>query len=215
MAVLAGDFLLARASVALARLRNVQVLELLASVIANLVEGEFMQLRNGGAGGRETRFDYYLEKTYLKTASLIAKSCRAVTVLGGCREEVCGIAYDYGRNVGMGFQLVDDMLDYTAVSSVLGKPAGADLRLGLATAPILYAAREFPEVWELIDRKFCEEGDVERAFEYVGESGGVERTRELAEGYVDAAVGDIMKLPESCARDALVNLTRSVLNRKK
>jgi hexaprenyl-diphosphate synthase len=214
MAVLAGDFLLARASVALARLRNVQVLELLATVIANLVEGEFMQLRNGGAGSHDTRFDYYLEKTYLKTASLIAKSCRAVSVLGGCREDVSNIAYDYGRNVGMGFQLIDDMLDYTSISGILGKPAGADLRGGLATAPVLFAAKEYPELWVLIDRKFSWDGDVEKALEYVGMSGGVEKTRVLAEEYVDAAVDGIMGLPESRAREALINLTRSILNRK-
>jgi hexaprenyl-diphosphate synthase len=224
MAVLAGDFLLARASVALARLRNVQVLELLATVIANLVEGEFMQLRNGSKDGK--RFDYYLEKTYLKTASLIAKSCRACAVLGGCGESVAGISYDYGRNIGMSFQvsnvsntnwnqLIDDMLDFTAISEQLGKPANADLKLGLATAPVLFAADEFPILWELIDRKFNQPGDVEMALELALKSDGIEKTRRLAGTYVDGAVNAVMGLPESKARDALVELTRSVLNRSK
>jgi hexaprenyl-diphosphate synthase len=121
MAILAGDFLLARASLALARLRNLEVVELLATVISNLVEGEFMQLRNSAldsAASKWTfpstdvgftedtpRFNYYMEKTYMKTASLIAKSCQAATVLGGCSKEVNEAAYNYGKNIGLAFQV--------------------------------------------------------------------------------------------------------------
>jgi len=101
--ILAGDFLLARASVALARLRNPEVIELLATVIANLVEGEFMQLKSTQTD--KTIFERYIEKTYMKTASLIAKSCRASSVLGGCTEEVADIAYNYGKNLGLAFQV--------------------------------------------------------------------------------------------------------------
>lgn len=167
MAVLAGDFLLGRASVALARLRNAEVVELLATVIANLVEGEFMQLKNTASD--ETRPEwsedalaYYLNKTYLKTASLISKSCRAAALLGGASAETVDAAYGYGKNLGLAFQLVDDMLDYTRSEKELGKPAGADLELGLATAPLLFAWRERPELGELVGRKFAGEGDVRR-----------------------------------------------------
>lgn len=109
MAVLGGDFLLARASIALARLRNHEVTELISTVIANLVEGEFMQLRNGqvenGRNRSMTTFEYYMEKTYMKTASLISKSCRSSAVLGGASDEVCDIAYTYGKNIGLAFQV--------------------------------------------------------------------------------------------------------------
>jgi hexaprenyl-diphosphate synthase len=104
MAILAGDFLLARASVALARLRNPEVVELSATAIANLVEGEFMQLKNESSKGTTT-FEYYMEKTYMKTASLIAIGCRAASVLGGSTQEVSEIAYTYGRNIGLAFQV--------------------------------------------------------------------------------------------------------------
>lgn len=181
MAILAGDFLLARASVALARLRNVEVVELLATVISNLVEGEFMQLRNSALNGEKgwlqhakdmlkasndealnDKFEYYIEKTYLKTASLIAKSCRAAAVLGGCSEEVADASYTYGKNLGLAFQLVDDMLDFTTSADEFGKPVNADLKLGLATAPVLYAAEQFEELYPLIERNFDGEGDVEK-----------------------------------------------------
>jgi hexaprenyl-diphosphate synthase len=165
MAVLAGDFLLGRASVALARLRDPEVTELLATVIANLVEGEFMQLKNTALDEKEPRWSedtiaYYLQKTYLKSASLISKSCRAAALLGNSVPEVVEAAYSYGRNLGLAFQLVDDMLDYTISGAELGKPAGADLELGLATAPLLFAWKERPELGKLVGRKFAGEGDV-------------------------------------------------------
>lgn len=175
MAVLAGDFLLGRASVALARLRDPEVVELLASVIANLVEGEFMQLRNTATetnSGTPVKWspevmEYYLQKTYLKSASLISKSCRAAALLGPARQipEAVDAAYRYGKNLGLAFQLVDDMLDYTVSGAELGKPAGADLQLGLATAPLLYAWEEDASLGALVGRHFADSGDVQRVSE--------------------------------------------------
>ncbi len=167
MAVLAGDFLLSRASVALARLRDAEVTELLATVIANLVEGEFMQLKNTAKDEKnpvwtEDAITYYLQKTYLKSASLISKSCRAAALLGGSDATTVEAAYMYGKNIGLAFQLVDDMLDYTISEEELGKPAGADLELGLATAPLLFAWKDNKELGSLVGRKFSEKGDVAR-----------------------------------------------------
>ena len=169
MAVLAGDFLLGRASVALARLRDAEVVELLATVIANLVEGEFMQLKNTAQDEArpvwtEDTITYYLHKTYLKSASLISKSCRAAALLGQCTPDVVEAAYAYGRNLGLAFQLVDDMLDYTISGEELGKPAGADLELGLATAPLLFAWRQHQELGALVGRKFSGDGDVQMVY---------------------------------------------------
>lgn len=167
MAVLAGDFLLGRASVALARLRDPEVTELLATVIANLVEGEFMQLKNTARDEQnplwtEDTVTYYLQKTYLKSASLISKSCRAAALLGQSKPEVVEAAYVYGKNLGLAFQLVDDMLDYTVSGEELGKPAGADLELGLATAPLLFAWKDNKDLGALVGRKFSKEGDVQK-----------------------------------------------------
>jgi hexaprenyl-diphosphate synthase len=166
LAVLAGDFLLGRASVALARLRDPEVTELLATVIANLVEGEFMQLRNTASDSKSPVWTsdtlaYYLQKTYLKSASLISKSCRAAALLGQSAPSVVDAAYNYGKNLGLAFQLVDDMLDYVVSGEELGKPAGADLELGLATAPLLFAWERCPELGKLVGRKFSEDGDVQ------------------------------------------------------
>lgn len=177
----AGDFLLARASLALAQLRNTDVVEMLAVVIANLVEGEFMQLKVQPE--QALSFDYYIKKTYalpflprcplcrgriftracryLKTATLIAKSCQAAALLGNYPPDVCEIAYQYGRNIGLAFQLVDDVLDVTGTDASLGKPAAVDLKLGLATAPVLFAAETYPQLIPLIQRQFDRPGDAE------------------------------------------------------
>jgi hexaprenyl-diphosphate synthase len=192
-AILGGDFLLGRASAALSRLGESEVVELIASVINNLVEGEILQMNKVAQQGAALvgasyvggdSWNIYLKKTYLKTASLMAKGARAAVVLGGAREgEVWKeVAYAYGRNLGIAFQvcrpclctppiavpmmdhtlqLVDDVLDYESGETALGKPGGADLQLGLATGPALYAWEEHAEMGALIARKFEKEGDVE------------------------------------------------------
>ncbi|KAF4634506.1 hypothetical protein G7Y89_g3604 [Cudoniella acicularis] len=220
MAVLAGDFLLSRASVALARLRDAEVTELLATVIANLVEGEFMQLKNTARDEKnpvwtEDTVSYYLQKTYLKSASLISKSCRAAALLGGTDATTVDAAYLYGKNLGLAFQLVDDMLDYTISETELGKPAGADLELGLATAPLLFAWKNNPELGSLVGRKFGVEGDVARARELVLQSDGLEQTRALAEEYANRAISSISSFPESEAKGGLVEMAFKTLKRRK
>ena len=220
MAVLAGDFLLGRASVALARLRDAEVIELLATVIANLVEGEFMQLKNTALDEKnptwsEDAFSYYLQKTYLKSASLISKSCRAAALLGQNSQDVVEAAYSYGRNLGLAFQLVDDMLDYTTSAAELGKPAGADLELGLATAPLLFAWKDNQQLGILVGRKFAADGDVQMARELVTRSDGLEQTRALAQDYADKAADAIAMFPDSEAKEGLLEMCVKATKRRK
>ncbi|KAL8874057.1 MAG: hypothetical protein Q9174_000562 [Haloplaca sp. 1 TL-2023] len=220
MAVLAGDFLLGRASVALARLRDAEVIELLATVIANLVEGEFMQLKNTSLDESmpkwtEETLSYYLQKTYLKSASLISKSCRAAALLGQNTPEVVEAAYSYGKNLGLAFQLVDDLLDYTTSGEQLGKPAGADLELGLATAPLLFAWKEHKELGVLVGRKFAAEGDVQTARHFVAQSTGLEQTRALAQQYADNAIQAISSFPDCEAKQGLIEMCTKTMKRRK
>ncbi|KAI9470028.1 MAG: solanesyl pyrophosphate synthase [Benjaminiella poitrasii] len=219
MAVLGGDFLLARASLALARLRNAECVELMTTCIANLVEGEFMQLRNtkeesDGQVKKLSTFDHYMQKTYMKTGSLIAQSCKASAVLGGSTAEVASDVFVFGKNIGLAFQLVDDMLDFTVSAAELGKPAGADLKLGLATAPVLFAWEEFPELEPLIKRKFSQKGDAEKARDLVYQSDGLKKTLELAEHHCRLATDALYKLPPSDARAALIQITEKLLTRR-
>lgn len=263
MAVLAGDFLLGRASVSISRLRNPEVIELLSTSIANLVEGEFMQLKNtvfqpnedlidegkiipkptgvintyvheysvaipkkdenndNGNGITheqqvEAAFEYYIHKTYLKTAALLSKSCRSAGILSGANEIVIDNCYQFGRNIGLCFQMVDDILDYTQTSESLGKPGHADLKLGLATAPILFAWKENPALGELISRKFKKEGDIEIAMNEVYKYDGLKKTEKMAQNYCNLALQNLRNvLPESDSRSALEFLTNAILTRSK
>ncbi|XP_049480701.1 all trans-polyprenyl-diphosphate synthase PDSS1 isoform X4 [Neofelis nebulosa] len=212
-AVLAGDLILSAASIALARIGNTTVISILTQVIEDLVRGEFLQL--GSKENENERFAHYLEKTFKKTASLIANSCKAVSVLGCPDPAVHEIAYQYGKNVGIAFQLIDDVLDFTSCSDRMGKPTSADLKLGLATGPVLFACQQFPEMNAMIMRRFSLPGDVDRAQQYVLQSDGVQQTTYLAQQYCHEAVREISKLRPSPERDALIQLSEIVLTRDK
>jgi len=215
VAILSGDFLLARASIRLSYLENFEVTRLISTVIAELVEGELMQIKPTSLDSPEIAFQQYLDKTYKKTASLIANGCRAVALLGECNSTLVEIATNYGKNLGLAFQLIDDLLDFTGSQQTLGKPAAVDLSLGLATAPVLFAREEFPELSEMIERKFEREGDVLKARKLVEKSQGLKKTRELAQVFRDKAVEAIQPLKPSAGKTALLELADLVLNRKK
>ncbi|XP_066574168.1 all trans-polyprenyl-diphosphate synthase PDSS1 [Amia ocellicauda] len=212
-AILAGDFILSAASMALARIGNNTVVAVLSQVIEDLVRGEFMQL--GSKENENERFKHYLEKTFKKTASLIANSCKAVSILVSSDPEVHEVAFQYGKNVGIAFQLIDDVLDFTSCANQLGKPSAADLRLGLATGPVLFACQQFPELHVMIMRRFNSAGDVENAWKYVLQSDGVQQTNYLAQRYCQEAIRQISKLHHSPERDALIQLTEIILTRNK
>jgi hexaprenyl-diphosphate synthase len=111
--------------------------------------------------------------------------------------------------------LVDDVLDFEGTLSQLGKPALADLKAGLVTAPVLFAAEEYTELEPLIDRKFKERGDVNRAVELVFASNGIDRTKQLARVHAEYAMDAILELDSSEYRDALVHLANKVVARTK
>jgi all-trans-nonaprenyl-diphosphate synthase len=211
VAVLAGDFLFAQSSWYLANLDNLAVVKLLSEVIMDLAEGEIQQGLN--------RFDAsltleaYLEKSYYKTASLIANSSKAAGVLSGLSPEENMNLYNYGRDIGLAFQIVDDILDFTASSETLGKPACSDMASGNLTAPVLFALEEKPFLETLIEREFAQEDDLEQAIALVKDSQGIQRSRELAASHTQAAVGHLANLPPTESRQALLELADYVLSR--
>ena len=225
---MAGDFILSVGSKLLSQVGDKEVVVILSQVLADLVQGEFQQLENKND---ESRFEHYLSKSFNKTASLMAYSCRANAVLAGVNTNMAEQAFQYGRNIGIAFQLVDDLLDFIVSADQLGttvdiedsdekfvisgKPAAADLKLGLATAPVLFAAEKFPELNEMIGRRFEAEGDVEKAFKLVQESGGLNETRDLAKKHCEAAIAALGHFSESKYKTALVDMCDKVLNRMK
>ncbi|CAO3645281.1 unnamed protein product [Cunninghamella blakesleeana] len=220
MAVLAGDFLLARASLALAQLRNAECIELMATCIANLVEGEVMHVKKGEDGHIDSTtnqqqqqheqqdqisdLDYYLHQSYLKTGSLIAQSCKSSAVLSGADKDVTKIAYDYGKHIGLAIQLISDL-------QVFAKKAATLDHLSI-NAPLLFASEEFPELKQIIKGNFSHEDDLEKARNLVYQSHGLKRTIELADIHKQQAIKAIQKLPTSRAQVALIQLAKNVGN---
>ncbi|MEM6598959.1 MAG: solanesyl diphosphate synthase [Cyanobacteria bacterium P01_D01_bin.36] len=213
VAILAGDFLFAQSSWYLANLDNLDVVKLLSRVIMDLAEGEIRQ----GLKYFDTSLsiEAYLDKSYYKTATLIANSSKAVGVLSDVSEVLAEDLYQFGRSLGLAYQVVDDILDFTGSEEVLGKPAGSDLRSGNLTAPVLYAMEEVPYLKTLIEREFSESEDFEQAIELVNNSGGLDRARALATHHAHHAVERLGALPPSPSRQALEDISEYVLRRLK
>jgi all-trans-nonaprenyl-diphosphate synthase len=211
VAVLAGDFLFAQSSWYLAHLDNLQVVKLLSEVIMDLAEGEIRQGLN--SFDAELSLEDYLQKSYYKTASLIANSAKASAVLSEVSPEIQECFYEYGKHLGLAFQIVDDILDFTGSEEVLGKPAGSDLSNGHLTAPAIYALEEYPGLAALMEREFSQEGDLDQALTWVRHSKGIERARELALYHAQYSADSLAGLDGSPAKDCLLNLTDYVVCR--
>jgi all-trans-nonaprenyl-diphosphate synthase len=211
VAVLAGDFLFAQASWHLANLDDLEVVKLLSRVIMDLAEGEVRQGLYRYDTGQS--FETYLEKSYCKTASLIANSSRAAGVLSGLPEARLNDLHHFGRQLGLAFQVVDDILDFTGSDQQLGKPAASDLASGYLTAPVLFALQERPALARVIEREFSEPDDLDQALELVRDSDAISRSRALAETFAREAHEAIEWLPPSEPRSALRALPEFVLSR--
>lgn len=211
VAVLAGDFLFAQASWHLANLDDLDVVKLLSRVIMDLADGEVRQGLYRYDTGQS--FETYLDKSYCKTASLIANSARAAGVLSGLAPLQLDDLYRFGRQLGLAFQVVDDILDFTGDDAQLGKPAASDLASGYLTAPALYALEERPALAGLIEREFSQEGDLEQALALVRGCEAIPRSRALAEGFAREAGEALGWLPVSDASRALRGLPDFVLSR--
>lgn len=211
IAVLAGDFLFAQSSWYLANLDNLEVVKLLSKVIMDLAEGEIQQ--GLSRFDSDLTFEAYLEKSYCKTASLLANSGKAAGILSGIARDRVDQLFEYGRHLGLAFQIVDDILDFTESSETLGKPAASDLRSGHLTAPVLYALEEQPSLETLIAREFAEDQDLDRALTIVHETGGIERSRDLARHHAEIARQNLGHLEPSESKDALDGLVDYVLRR--
>lgn len=211
IAILAGDFLFAQSSWYLANLDNLEVVKLLSEVIMDLATGEIQQGLN--CFDASISIESYLQKSYYKTASLMANSSKAAGLLSEVSRETVEHMYSYGRHFGIAFQIVDDILDFTSTTDTLGKPVGSDLKSGNLTAPVLFALGEKPSLEVLIDREFSQEGDLEQALELIQNSQGIQQARELAAHHAKLAIEHLAILPPSESHQALINIAEYTLSR--
>ncbi|KAL6848731.1 hypothetical protein ACP4OV_021314 [Aristida adscensionis] len=211
VAVLAGDFMFAQSSWFLANLENIEVIKLISQVIKDFASGEIKQASS--LFDCDVTLDDYLLKSYYKTASLVAASTRSAAIFSGVGTTICEQMYEYGRNLGLSFQVVDDILDFTQSAEQLGKPAGSDLAKGNLTAPVIFALQDEPRLREIIDSEFSETDSLATAIELVHQSGGIRRAQELAKEKGDLALQNLQCLPRSEFRSALENVVKYNLQR--
>ncbi len=141
--VLAGDYLFARAAGFAAETENVRVVQLFADTLRIICEGELRQLFSSRQW-RQPKEDYY-PRIFAKTASLFAAATRSGAILADATPAQEQALYDFGYNLGMAFQIVDDVLDYASDEATLGKPVGGDLRQGIVTLPFYYFLQSLPD----------------------------------------------------------------------
>ncbi|KAF5374968.1 hypothetical protein D9758_000504 [Tetrapyrgos nigripes] len=220
LAILGGDFLLGRASCTLSRLGDDEVVELIASVISNIVEGTIWRMKNvpsshpiPSPSNPDRAWRNYFNRIYLEHASLLAKGARGAVILGGSREgEILKeVAYAYGRHLGLANQLTKDTVDYEATEGQFDRPEDEASQADTPTGPLLYAWEDHPELGPLILRNFSNSGDAEHARHLIRVSSGVERTRALARTHAEKARKLLYLLPRSDTRDALEELTERVV----
>ncbi|KAG4960671.1 Solanesyl diphosphate synthase 1 [Glycine soja] len=211
VAVLAGDFMFAQSSWYLANLENIQVIKLISQVIKDFASGEIKQASS--LFDCDVQLDEYLIKSYYKTASLIAASTKGAAIFSGADSSVTEKMYEYGRNLGLSFQVVDDILDFTQSAEQLGKPAGSDLAKGNLTAPVIFALEKEPKLRDIIESEFSEVGSLEEAINLVKSCGGIERAQELAKEKADLAIQSLQCLPQSVFRLALEDMVAYNLQR--
>lgn len=220
IAVATGDYLFARASELSADL-GVEVTRIMAQTIATLCEGEIREVQ-GSRGALppdvprlDAGLEHYLAVVSEKTASLIATSCRLGPLLAGCSAAEVEASARYGWNVGMAFQLSDDILDIASDPDQSGKTPGTDLREGVRTLPVLYALEDEPEgeLAALLDRDVLVDSDVDRALDLLRGNLALDRARDTATDYAQTAIDELVAFQDGPVVKALRRLAEYAVER--
>jgi octaprenyl-diphosphate synthase len=214
--VLAGDWLYMQAFQIALRERNFRILDLLIGLTQNMVEGELLQLERIGV--IDVSEADYMELVDRKTAGLFATCARLGALVAGADEAAESKLGEYAWNLGMAFQLVDDVLDFSADESVLGKPVGSDLREGKVTLPLIYALAEAaPEERQLVEtvlrQRSYEEVPLKKIVAAMKRHRGIACARERAQAFAEKAREILATFPPSPYQRALSVVTGMVTDR--
>lgn len=214
-AVLMGDWLYMSAFETSLAERSLSILDILTAVTRKMTEGELLQLTL--LGRTDLSEAQYLDILQRKTAFLFSACCEIGAILGGADDERRTALRNYGLQLGTAFQLVDDLLDFTATDEILGKAAGADLLEGKLTLPLIYLLEQDSslraDVQTVMREGNYEQVKREMLLEAVETSGALERARERAWEYADAARRSLSVLPESEYSDALLSIPAYIIER--
>ncbi|MGO4888119.1 heptaprenyl diphosphate synthase component II [Anaerobacillus sp. MEB173] len=216
VAMYTGDYIFAIALDMITLFDNPKAHRTLSSAIYEMTIGEIEQIRYQYNWDQNLRI--YLRRIKRKTALLIAMSCELGALVSEASNRDQQLLYSFGYNVGMAFQITDDILDFTGTEKELGKPAGSDLRQGNVTLPALYAMKKDPSIKEMIavtvKQDEAELINMNSIITRIKESGGIEYSKSLSDKYLDRALASLEQLPDIQAKSALYEIAQYIGRRK-
>jgi len=212
--VLVGDFLYTRAFQLMVQLGDMDILTHMANTTNTIAEGEVLQLVR--AGNADTTEQQYLDVITRKTAILFAAGCYGAATLCDQESSVCQGMHGFGLNLGIAFQMIDDILDYEGDPAAMGKNVGDDLTEGKPTLPLIYTLEHgTKEEQALVHRAITEKTaeDIEQVLAAVQRCGALNYTKQQARKYHNLALAELAALPDSPARVSLQAVTALSINR--
>ena len=214
--VLVGDFLFSRAFQLMVADGNLDVLRILSDASAIIAEGEVLQL--SAQNNITTTMDDYTAVIEGKTASLFAAACEVGPIIGKQDETTVKALRDFGMNLGMAFQVIDDVLDYNADRAKLGKAVGDDFREGKMTAPVILAIEksnsEERAFWQrTLGDKDQNDNDLEEAQKLIAKHDTLSEGKKIAQSYGDKAIQSLSDVPDNALKQTLCDLISFTINR--
>ena len=219
IAVLVGDFLFATSAEYVCDTESIRLIKQFASTISDLAKGQLKEIEN--KFNIELNMDNYLDIIFKKTGSLFATSSMSGALLGGAVEEDINNVYQFGKNLGLGFQIYDDALDFEGDEKKMGKPVGSDLKNGVMTLPSIIASKknekikkEIINLFELKEENRNEEVDI--LVKKITKEGYVEEAKHKASKLIDRSIENISSLKNNnIYKDSLIKLAISSKDREK
>jgi geranylgeranyl pyrophosphate synthase len=218
IAILLGDYYFAKTAGLIADIEDSRIDHLFSDTVATVCEGTILEIMT--AGRIDLTIEAYYEKIEHKTACLIAACCKGGAILSQASNEEVELLHQYGLHLGIAFQIIDDILDYTEDQSTIGKPAGNDLRQGMVTLPLIYALQEQPQndeylkVQQILNGAPHEENEIQAIVDWVVNGQGVKRSLLEAHAHGNKAREALYHFPPSPDRDILDELIDFVIMRK-
>ncbi|SHE43258.1 heptaprenyl diphosphate synthase [Seinonella peptonophila] len=215
IALLSGDYILACALQELCKFQDQRIHRVLSHEMLEMCRGEIEQIRD--LYQAELTIHRYLQRIKRKTALLIMVSCQLGAMVSQTSEQVEQVLRSYGYYIGMAFQMIDDILDFTGTDKELGKPAGSDLKTGNVTLPVIYALKHLDPVKrkQIVDylAHKGQSDNLTEVLEIVKTSGGIEFANQLANRYLHKALAVLDKLPKQKERDSLQRIAEFIVKR--
>lgn len=216
MCVLGGDFILAKAFSALTSIGNLRILQIVSRATERLSEGELFQMMN--IGNMDLSETNYFQVIADKTAVLMEAACRGGAILGKLETEQEDALASFGFNLGMAFQMTDDVIDYKSDKETMGKTPGKDIEEGKLTLPLIFGLKKASDsdrtvIKNMIEEKSMSDEKLTWLRDFLDRTGGISEALEVSRAHLTQAVDKLSIFPESEEKSALMKLSDRILHR--